>query len=72
MHCTTEECYKSDLKKIKTGDLVNELLTRERIKSISVYHGRRFPDLSHDEYNIRTGPAKIIIIETFERKDGYK
>ncbi len=60
------------LKDVKTEDLVNELLTREKITSITVYHGRKFPDISHDEWNIRTGPAKIIIIHTFNRNDGYK
>jgi len=70
--CETEACYKDNLKKISTKDLIDELLTRERVKSITVYHGRKFPDLSHDEWNIRTGPAQVIIIETFNRKDGYK
>ncbi len=72
--CKTEklECYKFDLKKIKIGDLVNELLSREGVTSQTVSYGKRFPDLSHDEWNLRTGPAKIIIIKTFERKDGYK
>lgn len=40
--------------------------------SQTVSWGKRFPDLSHDEWNLRTGPATIIIIETFKRKDGYK
>lgn len=66
------ECYKPDLKHVKIGDLVKELLTREGVTRQTVSWGKRFPDLSHDEWNIRTGPAEIIIIKTFERKDGYK
>lgn len=61
-----------DLKHVKTGDLVEELASREGVTTQTVSWGKRFPDLSHDEWNIRTGPAKIIIIKTFNRKDGYK
>lgn len=67
-----DEYINPNLKNVKTKDLVDELLSREGVTSQSVPHGRRFPDLSHDEWNIRTGPATIIIIKTFERKDGYK
>jgi len=72
--CSAEgsECYIPNLKNVKIGDLVEELLSREEVTSRTVPHGKRFPDLSHDEWNLRTGPAKIIIIKTFERKDGYK
>lgn len=66
------ECYRTNLKNVKIGDLIEELLSREDVTSQSVSWGKRFPDLSHDEWNIRTGPAKIIIIKTLERKDGYK
>ncbi len=57
------ECYKANLKNVKIGDLVDELLSREGVTSQTVSLGKRFPDLSHDEWNIRTGPAKIIIIK---------
>lgn len=67
-----DEHIDPNLKNVKIKDLVDELLSRERVTSQSVSHGRRFPDLSHDGWNLRTGPAEIIIIETFERKDGYK
>lgn len=66
------ECCVSSLKHVKIGDLIEELLSREDVTLQTVSWGKRFPDLSHDEWNIRTGPAKIIIIKTFERKDGYK
>lgn len=66
------KCCDQDLKNVKIGDLIEELLSREGVISQTVSWGQRFPDLSHDEWNIRTGPAKIIIIKTFERKDGYK
>jgi hypothetical protein len=66
------ECVGSNLKNVKIEDLINELLSREDVTSQTVSWGKRFPDLSHDEWNIRTGPAKIIIIKTFKRKDGYK
>lgn len=69
--CIQEE-EKSELKGVSISDLVNELLEREEVISRTVSHGERFPDISHDEWNIRTGPAKIIIIRTFKRKDGYK
>lgn len=65
------ESVKLNLKNVKMGDLVEELLSREEVTSQTVSWGERFPDLSHDEWNIRTGPAKIIIIKTFKRKDGY-
>lgn len=66
------ECYRVDLKNVKIDDLVEELLSREGVTSQTVSWGKRFPDLSHDEWNIRIGPAKIIIIKTSGRKDGYK
>lgn len=66
------EYYKPDLKDVKIGDLVEELLSREGVTLQTVSWGKRFPDLSHDEWNIRTGPAVIIIVKTFKRKDGYK
>lgn len=68
--CSTEECYKPDLKNIKIEDLVDELISREGVTLQTV--PKRFPDLSHDEWNLRTGPATIIIIKTFKRNDGYK
>lgn len=43
---------------------MNELLSREGVTRQTVSWGKRFPDLSHDEWNIRTGPATIIIIKT--------
>lgn len=61
-----------DLKHVKIEDLVEELTSREEVTMQTVSWGKRFPDLSHDEWNIRTGPAKIIIIKTFKREDGYK
>lgn len=72
--CSTKEreYSRQDLKNIKIEDLIKELLSREGVTSQSVSWGKRFPDLSHDEWNLRTGPAKIIIIKTFKRKDGYK
>lgn len=72
--CSKEgsECYKPNLKNIKMDDLVDEILSREGVTRQTVSLGKRFPDLSHDEWNLRTGPATIITIKTFERKDGYK
>ena len=65
--------HKPYLTGIKTGDLINELLSREKVWSMSVSHGSRFPDLSHTDNNdLRIGPAKIIVVETFNRQDGYK
>lgn len=66
------ECYKQNLKNVKIGDLIEELKSREDVTSQTVSWGKRFPDLSHDEWNLRTGPAVIIIVKTFKRKDGYK
>jgi hypothetical protein len=66
------ECHKPDLKNVEIGDLVEELLSREDVTRQTVSWGKRLPDLSHDEWNLRTGPVEIIIIKTFERKDGYK
>jgi len=63
---------KIDLKNVKIEDLVEELTSREDVTMQTVSWGKRYPDLSHDEWNIRTGPAKIIVIKTFNRKDGYK
>ncbi len=61
-----------DLKHVNIEDLVEELTSREGVTMQTVSWGKRYPDLSHDEWNIRTGPAKIIVIKTFNRKDGYK
>jgi hypothetical protein len=69
---TESKCCDQDLKNVKIGDLVEELLSREDVTSQTVSWNQKFPDLSHDEWNIRAGPAKIIIIKTFERKDEYK
>lgn len=57
-------CYRPDLKNVRLEELVNELLSREGVTRQTVSWGKRFPDLSHDEWNIRTGPATIIIIKT--------
>lgn len=56
------ECYRSNLRNVKIGDLIEELLSRDGVTSQTIPWGKRFPDLSHDGWNIRTGPAKIIII----------
>ncbi len=68
-----DKCYRIDLKNVHIKDLIEELLSREDVISRSVPHGKRFPDLSHDDWgSLRIGPAEIIIVKTFERKDGYK
>lgn len=67
-----QECLRPNLTNVKIEDLIKELLSREDVTWQTVSWGERFPDLSHDEWNIRTGPATIIIIKTSKRKDGYK
>ncbi len=67
----SEYCL-SDLKQVSIEDLVKELTSREGVTTQTVSWGKRYPDLSHDEWGLRIGPAKIIIIKTFKRKDGYK
>lgn len=72
--CSTSgsNCYRPNLKNVKIGDLIDELLSRDEVTSQTVSWGKRFPYLSHDEWNIVTGPAKIIMIKTSERNDERK